>query len=185
MTQQKSVRFSGMIGFSDNRTGYLPFENRNDAEESSTAFQRWNVKPQPPARTGSFPYCRPITMPVCNLPPTLPQRRRTMEYSQMSRAEDDSILYAPQNDSLDISGRSLDSMMPRAVKLAETSSWFSLMSRDGDDKSAPVMPKRKLSGNLDTPPTSPDSSTNGDGSVVHGSTAAQWEYNVPSSPVFE
>ncbi|CAJ1967757.1 unnamed protein product [Cylindrotheca closterium] len=179
MTQQKSVHFSDIISFSDNRIGYLECEDG----ESSRACRESNVKPQSPTHTSSIPHRRPFIMPVCNLPPILPQRRHGLD--QMSRAEDGSTLYAPQNDSLDISGRSLDSLMPKAVKLSKNTIWLPLMSGDGDDISPPVMPKRQLSGNsvdmLSTPHTSIRDNLNADWSRACDCNA-RWNCDVVPSP---
>lgn len=189
MTNRKSVRFSDLVRYSDNRIRYLEFEDDDDIRSTcSNDSKLENMKPQfppsPPTNRRSLlnegsrhpldppslrrrPILDTISKAECTVSPIRPQRRGTIEpnfdlnLEKMTRAEDYSIHCSKSQDPADISGRSWDSMMPRAVKLARKTNWCNMMSGGAHDRSPPAMPKRQLSGNsvdvLSTPPTSPRS----------------------------
>ena len=121
--------------------------------------------PSPPLRRRSDPK---LEVPEITLPPTLPQRRGTMEHNTEydSEAEDDSILDSPRQE--DVSPYSS----------VRKSSWFPLMSGDSDHLSPPVMPRRKPSGNDIDKVSRKDNRGPSNGDFSN----ARWHFEVPPPP---
>ncbi|CAJ1967755.1 unnamed protein product [Cylindrotheca closterium] len=195
-----SVSFSDVIRYSDNSIGYIEFEDDDivstcsDDESKEEKQEYWNPKPHPPPSLPSYRHSLLNSEPISianKLAPILPQRRMVLELNldQMLGADDDSIFNSPHRHPVDFPGRSLDSMMSRAVMLGRNTHWLQLLS-DGDDASPPVMPKRQLSGDsvemLSTPPTSRGSVNFTECNLSPcGRNASRWQCNVPPPPLFE